>query len=191
VAVVLDRLGGVDVLVNNAGSQTHVPDGALGTTDEDWQQDFDTNLFSSVRLDRALLPAMLAQRSGVIIHVTSGQARMPGPASLPYAAAKAALTTYSKGLANQVGRRGVRVNTVVPGLIETSAAHDRMDQLGAAAGADRAHGRQQLVQSVGIPHGRPGLPEEVADLITFLASDHAAWITGSQYVIDGGTLPTI
>jgi hypothetical protein len=71
---VLDRLGGVDVVVNNAGSQTHGPDGALAMTDEDWQRDFDTNLFSAVRLDR-LLPSMLSQGSGVIIHVTSGQAR--------------------------------------------------------------------------------------------------------------------
>jgi NAD(P)-dependent dehydrogenase (short-subunit alcohol dehydrogenase family) len=90
-------LGGIDVLINNAGSQTYIPGGALDATDDDWYRDLDTNLMSAVRLDRALLPGMIAQNRGVIIHITSGQARLPGAASLPYAAAKAATTVYSKG----------------------------------------------------------------------------------------------
>ena len=122
-------LGGIDVLVNNAGSQTYIPGGALDAADEDWYRDLDTNLMSAVRLDRALLPGMIAQNRGVIVHVTSGQARLPGPASLPYAAAKAATTVYSKGLANEVGKHGIRVNTVVPGLIQTPAVTRRLDQI--------------------------------------------------------------
>ena len=96
----LDLLGGIDILVSNAGGQTHRPGGVLHFSDEDWQRDLDTNLLSAVRLDRVLLPAMIAQGSGgSIVHVGSNAARMPRPASLPYTAAKAALTAYSKGLA--------------------------------------------------------------------------------------------
>jgi len=84
----LKLLGGIDVIVNNAGSQSYVPAGVLAMTDDDWLRDLNTNLLSAVRLDRAMLPSMIAQRSGVIIHITSGQARLPGPSSLPYAAAK-------------------------------------------------------------------------------------------------------
>ena len=114
----LGLLGGVDIVVSNAGGQTHRPGGVLTFSDEDWQHDLDLNLLSAVRLDRALVPAMIAQgRGGSIVHVGSNAARLPRPASLPYTAAKAALTAYSKGLANEVGRHGIRVNVVLPGLI--------------------------------------------------------------------------
>ncbi|NEA38587.1 oxidoreductase [Streptomyces sp. SID11385] len=184
-------LGGVDVLVNNAGSQTYLPGGALDAADDDWYRDLDTNLMSAVRLDRALLPGMIARDRGVIIHVTSGQARLPGPASLPYAAAKAATTVYSKGLANEVGKHGIRVNTVVPGLIETPAVTRRLDRITADSGLDAATARRQLIDRVGIPLCRPGLPADVAELVAFLASDRAAFLTGGQYVADGGSIPTV
>ncbi|MEV6586540.1 SDR family oxidoreductase [Streptomyces acidicola] len=184
-------LGGIDVLINNAGSQTYIPGGALDAADDDWYRDLDTNLMSAVRLDRALLPAMIAQNHGVIIHVTSGQARLPGAASLPYAAAKAATTVYSKGLANEVGKHGIRVNTVVPGLIETPAVTRRLDQITADSDQDAETARRQLIDRVGIPLGRPGQPTDVAELVAFLASDRAAFLTGSQYVADGGSIPTV
>ncbi|WP_405970363.1 SDR family oxidoreductase [Streptomyces sp. NBC_00988] len=184
-------LGGIDVLINNAGSQTYIPGGALDATDDDWYRDLGINLMSAVRLDRALLPGMIAQNRGVIIHITSGQARLPGPASLPYAAAKAATTVYSKGLANEVGKHGIRVNTVVPGLIETPAVTRRLDQITADSGQDAETARRQLIDRVGIPLGRPGQPADVAELVAFLASDRAAFLTGSQYVVDGGSIPTV
>jgi NAD(P)-dependent dehydrogenase (short-subunit alcohol dehydrogenase family) len=184
-------LGGIDVLINNAGSQTYIPGGALDATDDDWYHDLDTNLMSAVRLDRALLPGMIAQNRGVIIHITSGQARLPGAASLPYAAAKAATTVYSKGLANEVGKHGIRVNTVVPGLIETPAVTRRLDQISADSGQDAEAARRQLIDRVGIPLGRPGQPADVAELVAFLSSDRAAFLTGSQYTVDGGAIPTV
>ncbi|MCA1220914.1 SDR family oxidoreductase [Streptomyces sp. 8L] len=184
-------LGGVDVLVNNAGSQTYLPGGALDATDDDWYRDLDTNLMSAVRLDRALLPGMIARHHGVIVHITSGQARLPGAASLPYAAAKAATTVYSKGLANEVGKHGIRVNTVVPGLIETPAVSRRLDRISADSGRDAETARRELIDRVGIPLGHPGRPADVAELVAFLSSDRAAYLTGSQYVVDGGSIPTV
>jgi NAD(P)-dependent dehydrogenase (short-subunit alcohol dehydrogenase family) len=188
----LDRLGGVDVLVNTVGGSSSSPGGVLAASDDDWQRAFDVNLFSAVRLDRALLPSMLEQGSGVIIHVSSIQRRLPLNETLPYAAAKAALTNYSKGLANQVAPHGVRVNSIAPGFIETSAAQRLIDRLASNSDTDRDNARKQLMNSLGgIPIGRTGRPEEVAELVAFLVSDRAPYITGSELTIDGGNIPTI
>ena len=118
----------------------------------------------------------------------------PGAAehTLAYAAAKAALSNYSKGLSNEVGPKGVRIVSVAPGFMETTAATALIDRLAANSGTDRNTAREQLIKSLGgIPLGRPGWPVEVAELVAFLASDRAASIAGSEYVIDGGTIPTI
>ena len=117
-----DRLGGLDILINSAGGSSAPGGGVLALSDVDWQQEFELNLFSAVRLDRGFLPAMLKQRSGVIIHVSSIQRTLPlFEATLGYAAAKAALTNYSKGLSKEVGPHGIRVNSVAPGFTETRA----------------------------------------------------------------------
>ena len=158
------------------------PVGSAALTDEEWQRELDLNLLAAVRLDRALLPAMLKQRSGVIIHVTSIQRVLPlYDATLGYAAAKAALATYSKGLANEVGPKGVRVIAVAPGFTETMAAHRLILRLAEERGVDESAARQGLMDSLGgIPIGRPNRPEEVAELIAFLVSDRAATIHGSR-----------
>jgi len=193
VSSVRDRLGGVDILVNNVGGSSAPGGGFAALSDDDWQAALNQNLLAAVRLDRGLLPAMVRQGSGVIIHISSIQRRLPlFEATLAYAAAKAALSNYSKGLSNEVGPKGVRVVSVAPGFIQTTAATALIDRLAASSGTDANTAREQLMQSLGgIPLGRPGWPEEVAELVAFLASDRAASITGSEYVIDGGTIPTI
>jgi len=161
--------------------------------DGEWQRALDLNLFPAVRLDRALLPMMLAQGSGVIVHITSIQSRLPLPdATLAYAAAKAALANYSKGLSKEVSPKGVRVVRVSPGWVETDGAVGLVNELAAKQGSDYDGARQMLMDSLcGIPIGRPAKPEEVADLVGFLASPRAGSITGTEYIIDGGTVPTV
>ena len=190
---VLEQHGGIDILVNNVGGSSAPAGGALALGDDDWQQAFNTNLFAAVRLDRGLLPAMLKQGKGVILHISSIQRRMPlFEATLAYAAAKAALSNYSKGLSNEMAPKGIRVNTVAPGFIETTAAQGLIERLASTSGISQEQARQGLMDSLGgIPIGRPGKPEEVAELVAFLVSDRAASINGSEYVIDGGTIPTI
>ena len=189
---VLGLLGGIDVIVSNAGGQTYRPDGVLSFSDEDWQHDLDLNLLSAVRLDRALLPAMIAQgRGGAIVHVGSNAARIPRPASLPYTAAKAALTAYSKGLAREAGRHGIRVNVVLPGLIRTEALDTRLASLAQEAGTGPEAVLDRTVAAMDIPLARAGTADEAAQLIAFLASPAAAYLTGSQFTVDGGALPTL
>jgi NAD(P)-dependent dehydrogenase (short-subunit alcohol dehydrogenase family) len=189
----LDRFGGLDILINSVGGSTAPGGGALALTDDHWQQTLDLNLLSAVRLDRGFLPSMLQQGSGVIVHVSSIQRTLPlFEATLAYAAAKAALSNYSKGLSKEMSPRGIRVNSVAPGYTETEAAAALVKRLADEAGTDTTTARARLMDSLGgIPLGRPARPDEVAELIAFLASDRASAISGSEYVIDGGTIPTI
>ncbi|MGX9964441.1 SDR family oxidoreductase [Roseomonas sp. F4] len=188
-----ERLGGVDALVHVLGGSSAPGGGFAALTEADWRAELDMNLMPAVRLDRALLPGMVAQGRGVVVHVASIQNRLPlHDSTTAYAAAKAALTTYSKALSKEVGPKGVRVNVVSPGWIYTEAAEALMERLAAQNGGSLEAAREGVLQALGgIPLGRPAAPEDVADLIAFLASDRASAIHGANYVIDGGTIPTV
>ncbi|OHD00365.1 SDR family oxidoreductase [Sphingobium sp. D43FB] len=192
-SAVRDRLGGVDIIVHMLGGSSAPAGGFEALSDAEWRNALDLNLMPAVRLDRALLPDMLSRGSGVVIHVTSIQRELPLPeATTAYAAAKAALSTYSKSLSKQVSPQGVRVVRVSPGWIETESAVELATRLAAEHGGDIAQGKKMIMDSLGgIPIGRPSTPQEVASLIAFLASDRAGTITGTEYVIDGGTVPTV
>ena len=117
---VMEQLGGIDIVIHVVGGSSAPPGGFAVLNDDEWQRALDLNLFPAVRLDRTLLPKMLDQGSGVIIHVTSIQRQLPLPeATIAYAAAKAALANYSKGLSKEVSPKGVRVVRVSPGWVET------------------------------------------------------------------------
>lgn len=186
------ELGGLDILVNVLGGSSAPSGGFAALTDAEWDKEFDLNFFPAVRLDRALIPGMLVQGSGVVIHVTSIQNRLPlAQATTAYAATKAALNTYSKSLSKEVSPKGVRVVRVSPGWIADPGRNGLALRIAEEAGITHDAAVQVIMNSLGgIPLGRPAEPREVADLIAFLASDRATSITGTEHVIDGGTIPT-
>lgn len=192
-AEVRQRWGAPDIIVHMLGGSSAPAGGFEALSDDVWASEIALNLMPAVRLDRELVPDMVARGSGVVVHVTSIQSRMPLPeATTAYAAAKAALATYSKSLSKQVSPHGVRVVRVSPGWIETEASIDLATRLASQSGGDVEDGRKMIMDSLGgIPIGRPSTPLEVASLIAFLASDRAGTITGSEFVIDGGSVPTV
>ena len=183
----------IDILVNNLGGSDTPGSGFQTLTEEHWEASLQTNLLAPVRLDRSLLPYMLEKKSVVIIHIASIQARLPlYDSTLPYAASKAALVNYSKSLSNEVSPQGVRVLTVSPGWINTSAAVRMVERIAAHSGKSPEESRQNIMNALGgIPMGRPAEPEEIAELVGFLVSLQAAYLTGTEYIIDGGTIPTV
>ena len=185
-------LGGIDILINVVGGSSAPAGGFAMLSDIEWTKALDLNLMAAVRMDRALLPGMIAQGSGVILHVSSIQRVLPlHDATIAYAAAKAALSTYSKALSKEVTPKGVRVVRVSPGWVETEASVDFLGGIAANAGTDYEGARQMVMDALGgIPLGRPAKPSEVADLIAFLVSPRAASVSGSEHTIDGGAVPT-
>ncbi|HKO81525.1 MAG TPA: SDR family oxidoreductase [Chitinophagaceae bacterium] len=190
---VLSKFGRLDILVNNLGSSVTPAGGFAALSDEDWIATLQANLLAPVRLDRGFLPQMIAQKSGVIIHIASIQGILPlYDSTLPYAASKAGLRNYSKSLSNEVTPKGVRVLAVSPGWIKTTASKDWLGEIARNANSTVEEAQQRVMDALGgIPFGRPAEPEEVAELVGFLVSPRANYLTGTEYVIDGGTVPTI
>lgn len=190
---ILEKFGHLDILINNMGGSETPGGGFAVLSDSDWEGSFQTNLLAPVRLDRGFLPGMIERHEGVIIHIASIQAKLPlYDSTLPYAAAKAALANYSKSLSNEVAPKGVRVLTVSPGWIMTDASTRMMERIAKSSGGTAEEAANSVMDALGgIPFGRAAWPEEVAELVGFLVSPRAAYLTGSEYVIDGGTIPTI
>lgn len=189
----LDRLGGIDILAHVVGGSASPGGGFAALTDEHWLAELNLNLLATVRLDRLLVPQMIDRGAGTVVHVTSIQSILPLPDSTTaYAAAKAALRTYSKSISKELGPKGVRVNAVSPGWIMTEAVAEFLERLRAANGGTIEEARQLVLDGLGgIPIGRAAEPHEVADLIAYLASDRAAAIHGAEFIIDGGTVRTV
>lgn len=193
ISEVLSTYGKLDILVNNLGASSTPAGGFSALNDEDWLSTLQANLLAPVRLDRGFLPQMIERKSGVIIHIASIQGKLPlYDSTLPYAAAKAGLRNYSKSLSNEVTPKGVRVLTVSPGWINTTASQAWLGEIARNANTTVEKAQQSVMDALGgIPYGRPAEPEEVAELVGFLVSPRANYLSGTEFVIDGGTVPTI
>jgi len=177
-------LGRLDILVNNAGGPgAHRFDGA---SDEIWQADLDVKLFGAIRCSRAALP-YLRRAGGSIINITSTGGREPSQASVPTSVTRAAGIALTKAMSKEYADAGVRVNTVMLGSIRSAQWERRWEATGRHGTLEDFYERA----GVGIPLGRFGSPEEVADLVAFLVSPRAAYITGAAIAIDGGLSNTI
>ncbi|GIE76889.1 3-oxoacyl-ACP reductase [Actinoplanes philippinensis] len=185
-------LGGrLDILVNNVGAAHPRIGGFLSVTDEQWLDTLTINLLSAVRVTRAALPLLL-DGGGTIVTINSVNSSLPDPLVIDYSAAKAALANFSKSLSKEIGPRGVRVNTISPGPVETDL------WLGAGGVAETVGGAgglapEDVVKGAvgGTATGRFTRPDEVADLVLLLAGDRAGNVTGADIVIDGGLISTL
>lgn len=193
VTEVLSKFGRLDILINNLGGSETPAGGFASLTDDHWEETMQTNLLAPVRLDRAFLPQMIERKAGIIIHIASIQGKLPlYESTLPYAAAKAGLINYSKGLSNEVAPKGVRVLTVSPGWIMTDGSKRMMERISAREAISIEQATQSVMNALGgIPFGRPAMPEDVAEMVGFLVSPRASYLTGTELVIDGGTIPTV
>jgi NAD(P)-dependent dehydrogenase (short-subunit alcohol dehydrogenase family) len=191
----IDDHGRVDVLVNNVGAVQMRTEGFLATSDEDFAWAMQMNFFIALRASRAALTAMVEQAAGAIVNVASVNAFFqPDSATIDYGAAKAALVNLTKALSQEFGQHGIRINAVSPGPVATDlwlGAHGVAETFAQTTGVDADTARKTIIAGIGgFATGRFTTPEEVATLITFLASDRAGNITGANYLIDGGLIKT-
>jgi len=196
VARAVEEFGRVDILVNNVGAVKLRLAGFLATSDEDFQWSMQINFFAALRATRAAIEQMLKQGGGAIVNVASVNAFFqPDSGTIDYGAAKAALTNLTKALSQEFGAKGIRINDVSPGPVATDlwlGEGGVADTVAKLTGSDRETARNNVLASIGgVPTGRLSTPEEVASLVTMLASPRLANVTGSNYVIDGGLIKTL
>jgi 3-oxoacyl-[acyl-carrier protein] reductase len=176
VRAALEEFGQIDVLVNNAG--THLPGvRASEVKTEEWNRVLQVNLTGPFLLMQAVLPSMRARRSGVIVNLSSNVVQRFPALSAPYTASKCGLDALTRVLAKEEGANGIRINSVAPGPIETDMLRETLDTMG----VERS---EAFIRSV--PLQRPGRPEEIAEMVRFLVSDKAGYITGQVFFINGG-----
>jgi NAD(P)-dependent dehydrogenase (short-subunit alcohol dehydrogenase family) len=189
---ILEKYGRIDIIINNAGANLSPGGGFSALSDEHWNNDWQLNFMSAVRVNKALLPTMIEQKSGVIINISTGAAKQPiWEMTMSYSSAKAALNVYSKALANELGTKGIRVNVVSPGVVKTPLMLEFIENIAKSSGITSDEAFKAVMDKVGVPLGRMAEPEEVANLVAFLVSLEAKYITGTNYSVDGGALPTI
>jgi NAD(P)-dependent dehydrogenase (short-subunit alcohol dehydrogenase family) len=189
----LQKHGRIDVLVNNVGGVHLRLNGFLEMTDDDFERSLQLNFFAALRATRAAVPAMIDQGGGVIVNVASVNSFFhPDGLVIDYGVAKAALLNVAKALSQELGPKGIRINSVSPGPVATDLwlGEDGVAAtIAAATGTDAGTVREQAIASM--PTGRFTTPEEVASLVALLASPRAGNVTGSNYVIDGGLVKTM
>jgi NAD(P)-dependent dehydrogenase (short-subunit alcohol dehydrogenase family) len=184
--------GGVDILVNNVGAVRPRSDGFLALSDDDWERAITINFLSAVRTTRAALPHLLDRAPSTIVTISSINAFLPDPGIIEYSATKAALSNFCKALSKELGPRGVRVNTVSPGPVETAlwlGADGVAATIARESGGDPADVAKHVADQT--VTGRFTRPEEVADVVVLLASGRAGNVTGTDVVIDGGLVTTL
>ncbi|PJJ79369.1 SDR family oxidoreductase [Mucilaginibacter auburnensis] len=189
---ILEKYGRIDVIINNAGANLSPGGGFNMLEDEHWFNDWQLNFMSAVRINKALVPVMLEQQSGVIINISTVAATLPlWEMTMSYSSAKAALNAYSKALANELGSKGIRVNVVSPGVVKTPLMMEFIDNLAKTSQITFDEAFKSVMDKVGVPLGRMAEPDEIANIVAFLASGEGKYITGVNYFVDGGIVPTV
>jgi NAD(P)-dependent dehydrogenase (short-subunit alcohol dehydrogenase family) len=190
---IIEKYGTLDILINNVGGTSSPAGGFQMLSDDDWNRDIELNLLASIRLDKAMVPKMIEKNSGVVIHISSLNGKIPlYQSNFSYGVMKSALNAYSKTLANEVAKNGVRVNTVSPGMVKTTAMETFLESYAQTINKTVSDASQQLMDSLGgVPLNRLAEPEEIANMVAFLVSDGAGYITGANMLVDGGTYPAV
>lgn len=199
VARAVEEFGGLDILVNNAGGPPPgvvLPRGSfMDATDDEWRAMYEFNLFSAVRAIRAAIPVMLGRGGGSIVNISSGNAHQPAPMTADYGTAKAAMNNLTKVLSAEYGPRGIRVNTVSPGVVRTAWWLEDggvADMFAAQTGAHRDRVMDEMVpQMLNLSIPRFVEPQEIADMVALLASPRSGSTTGAEFVVDSGQLKEV